>query len=412
MTDTVTPTSPERDRVDVVVTHYEAEDDLARVLDALRQQTYPSELIRITVTDDGSAQVPQVPAGVRLVTQPDEGFRAALARNRGVPSDPAPYLLFLDGDSIPAAHYCAAMVAALRDADTGHGALVVGTRHHIDADAPGADVAALVRTGDPDAANTPRLADPQWLLDGYRRTDHLRSAGDEDWRLIISACLGITRELWQRVGGFDASLCGYGGEDWELAYRCWNLGAQLRHEPSAVVWHNGPDAGERPQLAALKASEQLALARRIPLPSVRGTGGIWQQPRLVLECDATFTGPTQTYAVLESWLRLGDIGVWLPAQSTNPFPDDPRIHTAPVPEAIRQRCAIHIRLQQPLMLRDTSTFLSHCAQHPVTAPGVDATPTRAHERGEPAQALPDGIVERLADEEHYNVESHAWRYWV
>ena len=51
--------------------------ELARTLAALAGQTHPADLLQVVVADDGSPTPPQVPAGVEVVTQPDEGFRAA-----------------------------------------------------------------------------------------------------------------------------------------------------------------------------------------------------------------------------------------------------------------------------------------------------------------------------------------------
>lgn len=181
---------------------------------------YPSERLHVVVADDGSPTLPDAP---HVVTQPDEGFRAAAARNLGAREGNAPLILFLDGDTVPEPGFVAAMVTAWHEASAdarGCGVVVTGRRRHAEFD----DAGTVIR----------HLDDPAWLLDGHARTDDLRAAGPGDWRYVISAVLGMDRALFTRLGGFDEALVGYGGEDWDLGYRAWNAGAALRHAPVAV----------------------------------------------------------------------------------------------------------------------------------------------------------------------------------
>ena len=117
------PDAPRRRRVSVVVTHFEQQDQLDRTLAALRRQTRPPD--EVVVADDGSPRAPEVPAGVRLVRQHDDGFRAAAARNLGVQASTGELLVLLDADTAPEPGFVERMVAlpgALPEA------LVVGRR--------------------------------------------------------------------------------------------------------------------------------------------------------------------------------------------------------------------------------------------------------------------------------------------
>lgn len=186
-------------RIDVVVTHYDDERRLRWVLKALGAQMYPSERLHVVVADDGSPTLPDAP---HVVTQPDEGFRAAAARNLGAREGNAPLILFLDGDTVPEPGFVAAMVTAWHEASAdarGCGVVVTGRRRHAEFD----DAGTVIR----------HLDDPAWLLDGHARTDDLRAAGPGDWRYVISAVLGMDRALFTRLGGFDEALVGYGGEE-------------------------------------------------------------------------------------------------------------------------------------------------------------------------------------------------------
>lgn len=252
--------------VGVVVCHYEQHRELERTVAALHaQRPRPASIV---VTDDGSAVPPDAarlagPVPVRVVTQPDRGFRAAAARNRGAAASTGDLLVFLDADTCPAPGFLAAL---LRRVAVSPDVLAVGRRRHVDLAAGG---------GDP--AGAPLLGDPEWLARGYRDSRDLLDADGRSFRFVISALLACSRTLFDDLGGFDERFVGYGGEDWDLGYRAWNAGAVLVHEPGAVGWHDGPDragrdAGRTDGDAArvTKDAETARLARLIPEPLTRG----------------------------------------------------------------------------------------------------------------------------------------------
>src|SRR6185312_15710580 len=231
--------------VSVVVPYYDDQDQLDLLLAALDRQTAVGSF-EVVVADDGSPRAPHLPDDLgfecSLVRQADQGFRAAAARNLGAAQAKGDILLFLDQDTLPTAGYVEQMARVVRDVDDGHGVLVVGRRRHFHRGAATTDAVLDLLAGDgrtPGPAGPEILPDPEWLARGYRRTDDLRDAGDEDFRLVISAVLGVDRRLWTAVGGFDPGFVGYGGEDWEFAWRCWLAGATWRHVPDAVAWHDG-----------------------------------------------------------------------------------------------------------------------------------------------------------------------------
>lgn len=259
--------------VDVVIPHYDDPAGLHRMLAAVARQTYPRELLRIIVADDGSPRAPEIDAAdgpaVTVVKQEDLGFRAAAARNLGASAGAGEVLCFLDCDTVPAPGYVAAAVAGM-DART----VTVGKRRH-------ATFPVDVMDGDPLAGIVP-LGDPDWLEDGYRATRDLADADDSSFRFIISAVLTVSRELFEAVGGFDGSIVGYGGEDWDFAWRLWRAGARFRRVAEAVAWHDGPDWAGRPADAATAAAEKnretLLLSRRITHPIARPAGVVFDVP--------------------------------------------------------------------------------------------------------------------------------------
>lgn len=255
--------------VSVVVAHYRQPDDLARTLAALRGQVHPADRLEIIVADDGSLQPPEIPPGVRLVRQADDGFRLAAVRNLGAAAATGEVLVFLDADTVPEPEFVAELV---RMPALAPDVVTVGRRRHADLEgvAPTADIRSRVSGRE--------LSDPGWLETAYRASHDLRAADDRSYRFIIGAVLACSRVLFDDVGGFDESFCAYGGEDWEWAFRAWRRGAAFAHVPSAVAWHNGPDAAGRsegpqvPDVLAGKNTEALRLADLIPVAGSRPRG--------------------------------------------------------------------------------------------------------------------------------------------
>ncbi len=256
--DLLAPHPVPRPRIGVVVVHFEQPAQLARTLAALAVQTLPP--VDVVVADDGSATLPVVgrpDVPVRVVSQPDRGFRAAAARNLGARHVEGEVLVFLDADTAPEPRFLEELtrrVAVCPDV------LAVGRRRHAD------------------PVTGRELPEPAWLRDAYAASRDLLDADGRSFRFVISAVLACRRSLFDDLGGFDERFVGYGGEDWDLAYRAWNAGAVLVHERGAVAWHDGPDWAGRPDEQDRKALEAARLAELIPEPHTRGAaapGPVW-----------------------------------------------------------------------------------------------------------------------------------------
>jgi glycosyltransferase involved in cell wall biosynthesis len=101
-------------RIAVIVTTYNRPDALAAVLDGLLAQTDPE--FEVLVADDGSteetaqlihAYQARAAFPIRHIWQEDQGFRAAMARNRALAATQADYVIFIDGDCVPPADFVA-----------------------------------------------------------------------------------------------------------------------------------------------------------------------------------------------------------------------------------------------------------------------------------------------------------------
>lgn len=347
--------------VDVVIPYYRDQRMLDRILAALRHQTGldgdgAAWSLRVIVADDGSPAPPVVPPEVTVVSQDDRGFRASAARHLGAQAGEGDLLLFIDGDTVPGPDYVATLCAAL---EGNPDLLVVGRRRYgrFADTAPGAEPAA-----EPAVEPAEILPDPSWPAGFYAETADLRR-GEDLWRGVLSAVCGLHRRLYDLAGGFDPGIVGYGGEDWDLAWRCEQAGGRLRYAPDAVAWHDGPDwagranAGDAPDSAsgdapddasdgadqaaedapeklAQKNAESARLARLIASPLTRPTGGIFALPSIAVHIHAgspEFAGTGAAAATCLSLLNWGDVSVTVdPATSdaaviAELFADDPRV---------------------------------------------------------------------------------------
>jgi len=310
-----------RPTVTVIVTHFQQQAQLDRTLAALTDQADD-----VVVADDGSAVAPVVPAGVRLVRQVDLGFRAAAARNLGAAAATGEVLVFLDADTTPEPGFVDAIV---RRAAACPDVLAVGRRRHADLSGDGRE-----------------LPEPTWLTEAYAASADLLHADGRSFRFVISAVLAVRRELFDDLGGFDERYVGYGGEDWDLAYRAWNAGAVLVHERAAVAWHDGPDRAGRPSDLLEKDLETARLAALIPEPLTRGAPLPALLPDVLV--DVAAYDPRCVHALLRQDHR--DLQVRVTGAGA--------LHAGAVREAAWEpdqlaRARVRVRLDEPVALPPT-----------------------------------------------------------
>ena len=348
----------------VIIPYYDNPAGLREVLAALRRQDYPGR-VEIIVADDGSPTPPErEPAlatevdEVIIVHQDDRGFRAAAARNLGAGAASGEVLCFIDADTIPQPGY---FTAAVQHVQKNRRAVVVGTR----------------LTG-------PDRLEPQWLREAWDATGDLARADSTSWRFVISAVLTCSAGFFRHIGGFDADFVGYGGEDWEFAWRAWNAGAQLVHEPRAIAHHPEEDFGNRYRNAAeqtrVKNVETLALAQRITHPIARPAGVVFARADVaVVIPDAGFAEPGALEVVIASWLRI-DARIY-----TSSVPDlfaaDPRVGPGAAHDGAQGHGhveRIRVRLQAPWLLEDPAVFYRRASdRHFLLPDGTVLTTSRA-----------------------------------
>jgi GT2 family glycosyltransferase len=181
----------------------------------------PRELV---VVDDGSTDatpelLERFSDRARVVRHEQRrGFAAAC--NAGAAATEAPFLLFLNNDTVPTAGWLEALLAAAEAGRTG----VVGAKLLF----PDSTVqCAGIAFDDDGRPFQPYIGFP---------ADHPAVDAPRRMQAVTGACMLVRREAFEAVGGFDlAWVNGY--EDVDLCLRIAQAGWETRYEPRATVYH-------------------------------------------------------------------------------------------------------------------------------------------------------------------------------
>ena len=244
-------------RIAVIVTTYNRPDALEAVLEGYLTQTDPD--FELIVADDGSGEetravvdrfAAQARFPVRHVWQEDQGFRAAAIRNKAVAATDADYVVFTDGDCIPARDFLA---QHRRLAEAGWflsaNRVLLSERF----------------TQEVLARRLPihRWGLGRWLLAWLRRDVNrwlplvrlpdgaFRKRGAARWEGAKTCNLSATRADLLRVNGLDERYAGWGLEDSDLVIRLLHAG--IRHKsarfaaPVFHLWHHENDRSKLPE---------------------------------------------------------------------------------------------------------------------------------------------------------------------
>jgi glycosyltransferase involved in cell wall biosynthesis len=264
--------------ISVVITTYNRPDALEAVVRACFMQN--DKNFEIIIADDGSTAntracitelAAEAPMSIRHVWQPDQGFRAAMARNRGTLAARGDYIVFLDGDCIPQRDFIARHRALSQP-----GCLVSGSRilmserltrrvldEHIDV----AGAAAVTKLRWRLAGDLNKTLQPL----GLRWPDLGRTRRRFSWRRIKSCNLGVWRSDLERVNGFDESFVGWGYEDSDLVLRLFHAGVARKDGALATeVFHLWHREARRDQ----ESSNRAVVLERAESKVVQATAGL------------------------------------------------------------------------------------------------------------------------------------------
>jgi glycosyltransferase involved in cell wall biosynthesis len=233
--------------ISVVITTYNRPDALSAVVEALFAQT--DKGFEIIIADDGStnntrdcvaALAARSPVPLRHVWQPDEGFRAGMARNRGTLAAAGEYIVFLDGDCVPQRDFIERHRELMQP-----GFLVSGSRVLLSQSLTARVLAEHIDLGALSLADKLRhrlRGDINKMLQLLARwPDVGRVRRRFSWRRIKSCNLGVWRSDLELVNGFDESFTGWGHEDSDLVVRLFHAGVQRKDGAFATevfhLWH-------------------------------------------------------------------------------------------------------------------------------------------------------------------------------
>ncbi|WP_199027744.1 glycosyltransferase family 2 protein [Ralstonia sp. ASV6] len=269
----------------IIIATYNRPDALERVLAGCLSQT--DLAFEIIVADDGSRNdtretidriARSTSISLRHVWHPDNGFRLSEIRNRGVlAASEADYVVFLDGDCVPRNDFVARHRALAQ-----RGFWLSGSRILID-ETLTRDL--VTRNVDLHSASK-RFWFRAWraghinkflplLIPGLPAPRAFRSAS---LRGIKGCNLGVWRDDFEHVNGFDQSFVGWGHEDADLAVRLYNAGVRRKRGFCATevfhLWHREQSrAQESPNYQRMLARRNTDITRaEIGLAELRAAG--------------------------------------------------------------------------------------------------------------------------------------------
>nr|WP_229491798.1 glycosyltransferase family 2 protein [Massilia sp. HP4] len=265
-----------------MITTYNRPDALEAVVEACFLQD--DKNFEIIIADDGSTAntrdcierlAARSPVPLKHVWQPDDGFRAAMARNRGTLAATGDYIIFLDGDCVPQRDFIRRHRALAQP-----GFLVSGSRillsqrltervlrEHIDV--AGMKVGERLRH---------RLAgDMNKVIQTMLRWPDLgRVRRKFSWRRIKSCNLAVWKSDLVKVNGFDESFTGWGHEDSDLVVRLFHAGVLRKDGALATevlhLWHR---EAQRDQ----ESSNRKIVLERAANGTTQATVGLREHPQ-------------------------------------------------------------------------------------------------------------------------------------
>jgi len=239
----------------VIVTTYNRPDALRICLQSLlAQNQLPADIL---IADDGSSketrqlleQMHDPNRLIKHVWQDDDGFRAGTIRNKAVAESSSSYLIFLDGDIAVFPNFIEWHIKLAEK-----GWFVAGNRILLSPETT-ATWEWCSQDAQPQSTNNPfTWSNWQWLMARFsgkvnrlmpllkRPANHKsRKRKPTKWQGVKTCNLGIWKQDFIAVNGFDEQFQGWGHEDADLAIRLIHNGIYRKDGrfgvPALHLWH-------------------------------------------------------------------------------------------------------------------------------------------------------------------------------
>lgn len=214
----------------VLISTFERPHHLRRVLASIASQQLGQTTMEVVVSDDGSQDethkvvaefARQAPFRVALTTHDHQGFRLARCRNEGVTHSTAPYLLFLDGDCLIPSDHVSTHLARRRP-----NTVMGGYCLHLDQ--PTTQQIDLVAVRKGTFTQVISQAERRRLRSLMLRSLWYELVRHSSKPKLFGGNIGIWREDYQRINGYDEVFQGWGCEDDDLRMRLRQAGIKIR----------------------------------------------------------------------------------------------------------------------------------------------------------------------------------------
>jgi GT2 family glycosyltransferase len=244
------------------------------LLPLLAAQTLRASEWQLIIVDDGSSDQTRsvvkrhsASLDITLVVLDPKGRCASRARNVGAECAQSPYLLFLDPDILPAAGLLEAHLKRLSSplaVSLGY-MFAVGLGQDVFERTYGdnwdfADIATTLER----ARKLPGLSDQRW---SWCTADNAFSGLPCPWAGGWTGNIGLSRELFVRVGRFDEAFVDRGMEDIDLAYRLHLANATFELNDDATGFHY-PHPKDHSRTGDADSQNSFTLLRKYPEPAI------------------------------------------------------------------------------------------------------------------------------------------------
>jgi GT2 family glycosyltransferase len=204
-------------RFTIVIPTFNRPERLADCLASLARLEYPSDRFEALVVDDGSEPIAPVEDAVRAVRDPltvrlvrQEHAGPAAARNLGAKSAAFEYLAFTDDDCRPDPGWLRGFAGRF-------------------AASPGCVAGGRTRNA---------LVDNTYSAASQALVSYLyRYSFEKGEPFVASNNIALSREVFDRIGGFDDRFPLAGGEDRDFCDRCLAGGVEIAYAPEASIRH-------------------------------------------------------------------------------------------------------------------------------------------------------------------------------